>query len=484
MQLDQTRRAADGAELDPVKPAEAAAEQDGGPGVKALKELLAKGPPDPNAIVAIIDAHRSEHDALFALLHTTFGNAFVVKVQEEMDRLRVSVDRKEVVAGDPAAADDGYFIASAAERGARWRTEGGGFTGRIDSRGLDTTVTSGDTAVRARVDARDRSGTVGVTHEGETVAELAGAYRGSDDWRLGLRRPFTLDGGGTITPELRHEVTGGEARDLLSVGYRGARTSGELWAGRHDTGAFVGGVSGTHALDDRTTLSGRVDHDPLGTTVAGSATHRWDSGHLSLSGSDGPRGLNLGLSAEERPNDRLTLTGGLTHVQPEGGEGTTTLSLAERYRSAHLMHELSLSGSVGAEERLRATGSLDAKLAPHLYAGAFGRYEAERDKDATYAAGGSLTLTTSEKMALTLAGVLDQTGAFETRLQLDVFKKAVETVPELSEAKKKAIVSLFVSYTAGGGTPGMLDDRFGAPTFGRGTDLGGGTVMGGIKIRF
>ena len=53
----------------------------------------------------------------------------------------------------------------------------------------------------------------------------------------------------------------------------------------------------------------------------------------------------------------------------------------------------------------------------------------------------------------------------------------------MDDNRKKALISLFVSYSQGG-RMGMLEDRYAAPQFGADTPAGAGTVGAGIRIRF
>src|SRR5690242_7417909 len=101
-----------------------------GAGVQALEALLAAGRPEPGKVVELLDAHRDEHDAMISLLDSRLGAGYVAEVKSAMG-LRASVSRREVVDGDPADPNAGYFIASQAEQGAKWRTAGGGFTGTV-----------------------------------------------------------------------------------------------------------------------------------------------------------------------------------------------------------------------------------------------------------------------------------------------------------------------------------------------------------------
>ena len=58
-----------------------------------------------------------------------------------------------------------------------------------------------------------------------------------------------------------------------------------------------------------------------------------------------------------------------------------------------------------------------AELAPNLYAGAWGSTELQAGHHTSAQIGASMTFTTHEKYALTAAGIVDQDGNLETRLQ-------------------------------------------------------------------
>ena len=474
-------------------------------GVRALEGLVARGAPTPDAVVSVLDAYRGDREAMFAYLHQTFGNGFVQQVIAASDKLRLSVRRRELVSGDPSDPSRGFFVASQQEQGARWRTGDGRFTGSAGKEGLDTRYQlDDDDAIHARV-GKDRTGTIGWERDGKTEAELYGAARGGGQWEAGVRRPWELDGG-TLTTGVRHQVTPAGARDEAVAGYRthDGSTTAEASAGIAG-GEPVGRLAGSHVLDGGRTVGGSLTRDPHATTIAGSyrdpattvegtltrpdegrttgslsARHQLDP-RTSLSGSYARTSeldaVELGAAHQVTPE--LGVTGGLRHEQPLAGRSQTTLSLGERYRSGELMHGLDLTAGTGHRDYVTTSGSIDGRLGPELYAGAFGSYTVEEGKHGQASLGGSLTFTPTEKTALTLAGVVDQDGVLETRLQLDLFKQKIDSLDALSKHKKDALVSLFVSYSSQMG-PRRLDDRFGGPQL----DAGHGQVMGGIRIKF
>jgi len=250
----------------------------------------------------------------------------------------------------------------------------------------------------------------------------------------------------------------------------------------HDDHGTTLATSGTHGFGD-SSISGsaQVHHGPDGTTGSIAGSYQDKTTHVDGNVTRGVDRTSLHLGASEKVTPELTVSGHLDHVNPDHGSSQTTLGLSERYRSGNLVHGLDLEAGKGERDYFKSTGSLDAQLGKNLYGGAFGSYQLEAGHQASSQFGASLTFTPSEKTALTLAGVLDQSGALETRLQFDVFKSRISNVGDLADHKKDALVSLFVSYSTGG-QGRMLDDRFGAPQVGTGSE--GDKVMAGIRIKF
>lgn len=483
-----------------------------GPGVQALEALLQQGGvPEPDQVVAILDAHRGERDAIFQALHQTLGNAYVQRVIDATSGLRASLDRREVVAGDPSDPQGGFFVASQAEQGARWRTSGGGFTGKVDKQGLDSRVRlDDDDALHAHVGS-DRSGTLGWEHAGRTEGELFGSFRGGDDHELGLRRAWGLDAG-TLTTGVRDRVQGGTRTDSVFGDFKSTdgKTTASGALGIQD-GGFAGSLGATRQLGANDKIAGSIAHDPNGTTLSASGSHGLAGGgtidgRAQLHhGADGTTGSIAGashhggtaidgsfthgadadklhLGATQQVSPELRIAGHADHEHRQAGDQTTA-GVSERFRSSGLAHDLALDAGTGTRDFVGLRGSMDARLAPNLFAGAFGDVRAEHGKQTEGHLGASLTFTPNEKTALTVAGIVDQNGVLETRLQLDVFRKKVESVGDLADHKKDALVSLFVSYSqAQSGS--MLDDRFGSSQLGATQQAGESRVMGGIRIKF
>jgi hypothetical protein len=443
-----------------------------GPGVRALETLLATGAHTPKQVLALIDAHRDESAAMFVLVESKLGAAFATEVRDAMG-LRASIKNKEVVAGDPTDANGGFFVASAKEQGARWQTADKSFTGTANKDGLESTYQIDENdALHAKVDKKG-NGTVGWDHDGKTVGEL---YR--DKHELGLRHNWELEGGANLATGLRNRSHDGGSTNEAFGTYRSA--NGQLTAdgsvGLHD-GKVAEHLAATYKPSDRDQFSGSLDHNAAGTHLTADASHRLDNG-ATIAGhgelAHGENGTTGKLSGSYR--DATTSL----DASVARGDGQTTLHLGERYATGNLVQSFDLAAGRGERNYLSATTGVDAKLAPNLYGGAFGGFRAEDGHQTSGQVGASLSFTPHERAALTLAGILDQSGNLETRLQLDVFKSKIANVGDLAGHKRDALVSLFVSYSTGANRH-MLDDRFGAPSVTTNVDP---HVMAGIKIKF
>lgn len=532
-----------------------------GPGVQALEALLQSGRPEPTQVVALVDTYRGERDALFALLHKSLGNEYVQQVVQEMGGVRASIDRKELAAGDPSNPSGGYFLASAKEQGARWRTADGDFSGKADKSGLDATYKlDEDDALHGKVSAKGE-GTLAWERDGKSQGELYGG-KGA----FGVRRDWGLDSGKLTTGlERRGDFTGAYGKYAATDG----SLTADARAGVAD-GGFAGSLSGTYKPTANDTYTGSLSHNPTTTAAAlggtfkrgddtytgaadlshtaagttgslggswtngktaldGKYTHGLESDKLHVGGShksgadtytgamdlersaagttgslgagwtNGKSALDAkythGLEADKfhlggshKFSDQLSMTGALDHERTRAGGSQTTLSLAEKYRSDKMVQSLSLDAGAGDHKYLGVTGSTDMQIGKGLYAGAWGSFRQEEGKQTSAQLGASLTFTPHEKAALTLAGVLDQNGAIETRLQLDIFKDKISGVGMIADHKKDALVSLFLSYSQAGRNGsmpgGMMDQRYGAPQADFGRGAGDGMFQAGIKISF
>jgi hypothetical protein len=585
-----------------------------GPGVAALQSLLSKGIPSVKDVIDLVDQYRGEHDAMFKILQSSLGNTYVQKTVEAMGELRLSIPRQELAAGDPGKPDAGFFLLSGKDKAATWGTAGGGFTGRVDEKGLDSTVKlSADDALRAKYAIAEKEGSLAWQRDGKTLLEAYGK-----EGEFGLRRTFETSEDSSIEAKLRHRTTetggvteatadykdpkttagahlgvrsedggvvaGIEGRHELSpdseisgsasyspetwsvegkgktkLGEHGAlegearltpegltasalgsykddkttaSVAGQLTAGgalsgqaeiNHDfeegrsvhATAALGGTSGLsvtaggeYRIDDTTSLTGDARIDADGWKVGGTATRDLGGGSsATLTGEVGSQGYRIGLDGKYVFSPETTATGSflrtqdstsaslgvqhksgpfsldssLSYLQTDGAAGQTQLKLTESYKSETILQTFELDAGVGARDYLTASGSLEAQVGRGLYMGTWGSVGIESGKQTTSTLGVSLTFTPSERSALTLAGIMNQSGQFEARLQFDVFKDRVNGIGELSAAKKDALFSLFLSVSQG--SSGMLDGRFGASKYSM--PLGDGTApQATLGVRF
>lgn len=493
-----------------------------GAGVTALDALLAKGKPPPASVVALIDAHRGDRTAMFQLLQTKLGNAYVQQVTASMNHLRVSVPRREIAAGDPSNPNAGSFLASVANKDATWRTSSGDNTGKIDQSGLNTTEKlDASNDLNGKINAKTKEATIDWDHEAKAEAELF-AGKTATGWDAGLRRNDAV-GGGTLTTSASYASNKGVGTEQLEEKYvdgsntvdateayanngtrsvgvtdtdkldktatltggfhvsdtaAGARTE-TLNAGYTNTadgvtvngtlidnpnGSITGSVTGSDKLDSTTTVNGSVTH--TATSTAATIGGEWKSGHDDLSGSVTETYTD---PVATKPNQPLTETVVKSHETLDGERVATSGDFEAGY---------------GQRDYAKANGEVDVGVAPNVYAGAFGSVDVEDGKPTTKSAGASITVTPDEKLALTVAGLVNNNGSFETRLQVDEFKTKIANVDVLSSEKKNAIVSLFISYTSKA-KPGLLNNELGAPEYSTTDPTGnGGEIMAGVRVKF
>ncbi len=464
-----------------------------GPGVGELQALMKQGVPDITKVIDIIDRRPGEHKELMQLLQS-LGGVYYQNVLHAMEAIRVDLKRKALAAGDPSNPQGGYFLASAEEKAARWRTDDGKFQGKANKDGLDASYQiDQDDALVAKVGKKE--GSVAWQRDGETLGEIYGR-KSTDGWDAGVRRTFDAGEGATVTPMLRHHQAAAGGQAELAADYKDASTTASGYVGvRESGGGLVAGLDGAHTFSDATSMTGSARYSPEGysatvaaahkfsdaTSMTGSATanqdgysatvagaHRFSdttTGDASLShtrvGDQSTTTASTGLAYQ---SGGLSASGRLTHTMPSGSEAQTTLSIHERYQSSKVIQSLNFEAGAGARDYATVTGSIDAQLAPKLYAGAWGSFSSEQNKQTTATIGASITWTPAEKIALTAAGVMNQAGQLEGRLQLDVFKSRIDGISDIADDRKKALFSIFAGISTNGGR-GMLDDRYGAGSY-------------------
>ena len=248
----------------------------------------------------------------------------------------------------------------------------------------------------------------------------------------------------------------------------------------HDSKGTTVDASDQHDWGNGLSTNAVLHHDNASTTGSLAGTYKTKHDTFDASVTRDKADTKLHADGTEQLTPALSLTQKLDETIPDQGKPQTTFDLGEKYRTGKVIEGVDVEGGRGTQNYLKGTGSIDAQLAPNLYGSAWGSYAYQEGHQNTAQVGGSLTFTQNEKEALTLAGVIDQHGRLETRLQLDVFKDKINSIDALDQHKKDAMVSLFVSYSTDTGAR-TLDDRFGAPDY---ETNRGNEVTAGIKIRF
>lgn len=439
----------------------------------------------------------------------------------------------------------GGFDAKANKDGATWSTADGDFTGKVDKKGLDSTYKIDDNdSIHAQSSFKDKTATIGWERDGQTQGELYGDWSEKDRVQGGVRKEWELENGATVAGGIRHvnnknphhEVPylegtmygapSGDREKFLddlkkgrekghSEQVYGAYTQGNTTvdAGLGISGGeFAGSANVKTKFGENDTFNAGIRHDSTGTTADAKHVHTFGNGGTLTSGGwlhhdeDGTTGQlstaysdkNTSASAsytrgngyqafqaggQHRFNKEWELHGAVDHVNIDAGGHQTRGHFGGSYTSPNFVHGFDVDAGTGDRDYLGLRGSVAGQLAPNWYASGFGGSTFEAGKQTTANFGAGLTFTPSQKTALTLAGVMDQNGTLETRLQFDVFKDKVSNVSELSKHQRDALFSLFISYTQGDPARRVLDDRFGRPDMGTNFNQGG-SVQAGIRIKF
>jgi hypothetical protein len=326
-------------------------------------------------------------------------------------------------------------------------------------------------------DKKGTSAEVKDTHDfgNGTTGSLAASYKDNTLSETGTLKTKTDDFSETVSKGPKG--TNVEVKDTHDFGHGTTATADvKSTAGKLSESASVT-HKGTHDTETAT-----VAHDDKGTT--GSLTASYANGPNKVDGSVARAAdkWTLHAGASHDFNKNLSVSGKLDETIPDKGKSQTTLSLSEKYKSEKVIQGLDLEAGKGERDYLKATGSVSGQLAPNWYGSGWGSYSYEAGHQNTAQLGASLTFTPQEKQALTLAGLIDEHGRVETRLQFDIFKDKINSISDLDQHKKDAMISVFVSYSQQVGGHRALDDRFGAAQFeAPGNDS---RVMAGIRFRF
>ncbi|HEY4240796.1 MAG TPA: hypothetical protein VGM88_13330 [Kofleriaceae bacterium] len=290
-------------------------------GVDELNALLAKGQPDPQAVVSIIDAHRDERDAIIARLQQTLGNTYVQSVISAMG-WRASLDRKEIVDGDPSNPNSDYFLASQAQGGAKWRADNGAFTGTVDKTGLNATEqVNPTTQVTEKVDAKAKTATVDLNKDGKTEAEAYGKYGGANSWDAGVKGNFNV-GDGAATADASYTKTATGSTEQVATTFKDAKNTADATVGVKDGGVF-GKADETYKIDDKSSVTGAVSGDK--TSQTGSVDYKNGDLDAKASATHDATGTSEALTGTYTKG-AITANAGLTSSTKDGLGGTASVT--------------------------------------------------------------------------------------------------------------------------------------------------------------
>jgi hypothetical protein len=249
------------------------------------------------------------------------------------------------------------------------------------------------------------------------------------------------------------------------TGDDGLGAEGYADAAHGKAGLEVSGKSGS--------LSGDVgvQEDNGKGTVSGTLGYEGDGNQVQGSGSyTDEKDNSATLAAGHDFSDEISGQASLGYTKEEGKPDAITGSLGGKYDgdkfAADAEVDVTKKGdATSAEIKGSGTAKLfDGKLqATVLGSAKVGDLD---DDTPRYSLGGSVTLTTSEHSALVASGAMDEKGGLDLSLEFDDFKDKIKGAGDVDDAKKDALVSLYVEYKKGGDNP----DEQG--------------VTGGLKMRF
>ncbi len=227
-------------------------------------------------------------------------------------KLKLDLKKKELRAGNPDDPNAGYFLASAKEQGARWRTSDGDFTGKVNKDGLDTRIKlDEDDQLHGTVDAKKKEGALAWERDGKNQGELYGKYESGNDWEGGVRKAWDLEDG-KLNTGLRYQQTDQGGLTGIYGDYKSTdgKTALDGTAGVRN-GGFVGGLSGSHAWSDTRKIKGSVAHDEDGTTAK--LGGQYDNFTLDGNYKRTDAGDSYGLNGSYKLGDKGAINGGWNH---------------------------------------------------------------------------------------------------------------------------------------------------------------------------
>jgi len=314
----------------------------------------------------------------------------------------------------------------------------------------------------------DRSVSGGLGYQNKQMSlKGSGSYTSDEKWSAGVNGSFAAGKDAKVNANAGLSQQGQDQTLTGGLGYQNKNWGLSGKGSYTDQDNLSLGLSGNRKLGEKTTGSFDLTHGEQ----KGVSTEA-----LRLGLKDDKNSLGLGLSYTDRENlkgsldfsSQLNKTSEIKARLETGiqqGKNFTQLGLSGSTKSDDLVLQASLE-ALKNENGLNIKASGDAVftlVGEKLYGQAFARLD-QTLNDPKYQVGGGVTWTPKDKLALTLAGVVDQDGGFDARLQMDVFKNKVTNARELDEKKKNAALSVFAGYRQGM-EGGFMNDRFGAGKF-------------------
>jgi hypothetical protein len=381
--------------------------------------------------------------------------------------------------GEPGAPG-GYFIGGVGAEGARWSTDGGGFTGSLGQRGLDSRFNLwGSDRLTLGGDAKQAQ--LGYSHGDTRVTSSFGfgaphplgfgvSQGMGDGTTLSREASFNL-GAASIDNRFKLTDPNGSYGFNQSYGPDGEKV-GLDFNRRYDGGSFSGAFTAGDAIEGFSL--GAAQSFGGGNSL---------SERFGMTFGDGGPAWSLGLGSRLSPHPRLSFGTDLgLKLGPDGydinAKGT------QGFRSDPFAQSLWAQGSSNSQtgENFNVGGSATAQLLPNLYGSAYGSYGDSSGGDPSWFAGGAMTYMPTSQLGLTAAGGYGSDG-WESRLQADFFKKGVRGAGGLEDQRNKALISGYLGVSGGGGE--RMNDFFGAPDASRSfPGAGGPTFSLGLGIGF
>ncbi|MBV8759744.1 MAG: hypothetical protein JO257_20815, partial [Deltaproteobacteria bacterium] len=179
----------------------------------------------------------------------------------------------------------------------------------------------------------------------------------------------------SVTGDVQRDAAGKWTETVDATHDFGKGTTGTAQVKNAD-GQWSENASLTHkGAHDQESLS--VAHDSKGTT--GSLTGNYENGGMKLDGSVSREAdaWKLHAGASEQINKQLSVEGHYNETIPDHGKHQSVLGATEKYNDGKVIQSMTLEGGQGAKDYFKATGSVDAQLAPNLYGSAWGSYSSD-----------------------------------------------------------------------------------------------------------